>query len=78
MLFAALFNAVCLYNAYFLPLIFDNAFCLHSLSWVIDTVCLFQILFRIRHSSLNRLVFLISCKHRFLMEELCALWRNFT
>ena len=27
MLFAALSNAVCLYNAYFLPLNFANAFC---------------------------------------------------
>ena len=31
MLFAVLFNAVCLHNAYFLPLIFANAFCFHAL-----------------------------------------------
>ena len=44
MLFAALTNAVCLYNAsflsfvsIFLPLIFQNAFCFHALSWFIDT-----------------------------------------
>ena len=40
MLFAALCNAVCLYNAFFLPflpLIFANAFCYHALSWFIDT-----------------------------------------
>ena len=37
MLFAALSNAVCLYNASFLPLIFAIAFCLHVLSWFIDT-----------------------------------------
>ena len=37
MLFAALSNAVCLYNAIFLPLIFANAFCFHALSWSIDT-----------------------------------------
>ena len=38
MLFAALSNAVCLYNAsLFLPLISANAFCLHALSWYIDT-----------------------------------------
>ena len=37
MLFAALSNAVCLYNAYFLSLIFANAFCFHALSWFIDT-----------------------------------------
>ena len=36
MLFAALSNAVCLYNAFFLLLIFANAF-FHALSWVIDT-----------------------------------------
>ena len=37
MLIAALSNAVCLYNAFFLPLIFGNAFCFHPLSWFIDT-----------------------------------------
>ena len=37
MLFAALSNAVCLYNAFFLLLIFVNAFCFHALSWLIDT-----------------------------------------
>ena len=26
----------------------------------------------------NLLVFLISCSHRFLMNGLCALWRNST
>ena len=38
--FAALSNAVCLYNAFFLSfllLIFANAFCHHALSWFIDT-----------------------------------------
>ena len=42
MLFAALFNAVCLYKASFF-LFFANAFCFHALSWFIDTVCLFQV-----------------------------------
>ena len=37
MLFAALSNAVCLYNACFLPLISANAFYFHALSWFIDT-----------------------------------------
>ena len=37
MLFAALSNAVCLYNASFLPLISTNAFFFHALSWFIDT-----------------------------------------
>ena len=44
MLFAALSNAVCLHNAIFLLLIFQNACCFHALSWFIDTlVCLFQV-----------------------------------
>ena len=58
MLFGALSNAVCLYNAYF-PLIFANAFCFHALSWVIDTVCLFHILLSIMHIAFNMLVFLV-------------------
>ena len=37
MLFAALSNAVCLYNAFFVLLIFANAFGFHALSWFIDT-----------------------------------------
>ena len=37
MLFAALSNAVCLYNASFLPLISAIAFYFHVLSWFIDT-----------------------------------------
>ena len=39
MLFAALSNAVCLYNASlflcFLPFISANAFCFHAMSWSI-------------------------------------------
>ena len=37
MLFAALTNAVCLYNDSFLPLISANAFYFHALSLFIDT-----------------------------------------
>ena len=37
MLFAALSNAVCLYDASFLPMISANAFYFHVLSWFIDT-----------------------------------------
>ena len=37
MLFAALYNAVCSYNALSLPLMFAKAFCFHALSSVIDT-----------------------------------------
>ena len=78
MLFFALPNAVCLYNALtiFWPLIFVNAFCLHALSWFIDTVCLFQVLFCIMHSAFNLFVFPISMFIPFfvhLMKELCAL-----
>ena len=37
MLFASLSNAVCLYNASFLPMISANAFYFHVFSWFIDT-----------------------------------------
>ena len=37
MLFAALSNAVCLYNASFLPMISAIAFYFHALSWFTDT-----------------------------------------
>ena len=37
MLFAALSNAVCMYNASFLPIISAIAFYFHVLSWFIDT-----------------------------------------
>ena len=37
MLFTALSNAVCLYDASFLPMISSNAFYFHVLSWFIDT-----------------------------------------
>ena len=37
MLFTALSNAVCLHNAYFLPLTSSNAVGFHALSWFIDS-----------------------------------------
>ena len=37
MLFAALSNAVCFYNASFLPMISANVFYFNVLSWFIDT-----------------------------------------
>ena len=37
LLFAALSNAVCLYNASFLPMISATPFYFHVLSWFIDT-----------------------------------------
>ena len=61
MLFTALSSAVCLYNTYFFAIDFANAFCFLAVSWVIDTVCLFQILFCIMHSAFNLLVFVIKC-----------------
>ena len=57
MLFAALSNAVCLYNASFLPLISANAFYFHSLSLFIDTVCLLHFFICIIHSDFNLFVF---------------------
>ena len=57
MMFAALSNAVCLYNASFLPLICANAFHFHALSWLIDTVCLFHALICVMHSPFTQLVF---------------------
>ena len=69
MLLAALFNAVCLHNAYFLHLTFANTISFHALSWVIDKVCLFQILPCIMHSAFSQLSFLILCSHHFLYER---------
>ena len=57
MLFAALSNAVCLYNASFLPLISANAFYFHALSLFIDTDCLFHFFISIMHSAFNLFVF---------------------
>ena len=45
MLFTALFNAVCLHSVFFLYLTFGNAFCVHALSWVIDTAFYFKYYF---------------------------------
>ena len=48
MLFAALSNAVCLYNASFLPMIYAIAFYFHVLSWFIvffQPCCFFIFLF---------------------------------
>ena len=57
MLFAALSNAVCLYNVSFLQMISAIAFYFLVLSWFIDTVCLFHVLICIMHSAFNLLVF---------------------
>ena len=81
MLFAALSNAVCLYNASFFPMISTIAFYFHVSSWFIDTVCLYHVLICIMHSAFNLLVF-----HNFtftplffyLLKGLCAVRRNST
>ena len=65
MLFAALFNAVCLYDA-FLPLFFANAFCYHAFSWFIDTwFVYFKYDFALCTVLLICLFFLILCQHHF-------------
>ena len=80
MLFAALSNAVCLYNA-FLLLIFANAFCFHALSWFIDAQFVY---FKYDFASCTVLLicwfFLIQCSTVFftLMKGQCALRRNST
>ena len=51
MLFAALSNAVCLYNASFLPLISANAF------FFMLCLCLFHFFISIMHSAFNLFVF---------------------
>ena len=82
MLFAALSNAVCLYNASFLPTISAIPFYFHVLSWFIDTVCLFHVLICIMHSAFNLLVFHNSMFTPWLffllLKGLCALRRNST
>ena len=58
MLFAALTNAVCLYNASFLPLISANAIYFHFLSFFYwHIVCLFHFFICIMHSTFNLFVF---------------------
>ena len=42
MLFAALSNAVCLYNAFF-AIDFCKCFLFHALSWFIDTIFFFYV-----------------------------------
>ena len=69
MMFAALFNAVCLYNAYLsLPLTFQNVFCFHVLSWGLCKIdCLLKNFFCIMYSAFNQLVILISYPHLFVL-----------
>ena len=57
MLLAALSNAVCFYNGFFFIIDFCKCFQFLALSWLIDTVCLFQESFFITHSTFDLLVF---------------------
>ena len=57
MLFAALTNAVCLYNASFFVIDFCKCFYFHALSLFIDIVCLFRFFISIMHSAFNLFVF---------------------
>ena len=66
--FAALFNAACLHNAYFLPLTFSNAFFFMLCLGLLPHNFLF-FLFCIMHNAFNLLVFLILCSHLFLSER---------
>ena len=71
MLFAALSNAVCLYNASFCKCFLFSCFVLVYL----HIVCLFQILICIMHSAFNLLVFPNSMfTPIFLKKGLYALW----
>ena len=57
-----------------MPLTSANAFSFHALFCVIDTVCLFKILFCIMHSAFNLLVFLILYSHHLLNDRaMCSL-----
>ena len=68
MLFAALSNAVCLYNASFLPIISAIAFYCHVFFLVyLYIVCLFHVLICIMHSAFNLLVFPYSMFTRLLL-----------
>ena len=75
MLFAALTNAACLYNAFYLLLIFVNAFYFHALSWFIDTQFVyFKYDFAPSTVLLIWWFFLIPCSHRFINERaMCSL-----
>ena len=82
MLCAALSNAVCLYNAFFLLfllLIFANAFCFMLCLGLLTQFVYFKYNFPSCAVLLICWFFLILCSHHFLyMKGLCALWRNST
>ena len=77
MQFTVLFNAVSLYNACLFPfyfalvffiIIYTNALVFILCLWVIDTICLFYLLFCITYSAFNHLVFII-CVHSVFVYE---------
>ena len=88
MLFSDLSNAVCLHSTllsllffFLLPLIFENAFSFHVLSWFIDTLFVYFMYYYAFAVLLICWSFLMLCSHRFfflLMTGLCALCRNST
>ena len=81
MVFAALSNAVSLYNASFLPLIYTNALCFHALCWYLTHSLFISCIVCIIHSAFNLSAFrnsMFTSFFVFLMKGLCALWRNGT
>ena len=76
MLFAALSNAVCLYNAFFLLLIFAYAFYFHALFGLLTQFVYFK------YDSPSCAMLLICWSHLIHtiinMKGLCAVWRNST
>ena len=78
MLFAALTNAVCLYNASFFAIDFCKCFlfsCFVFVYWHI--VCLFHFFISIMHSALICLFFLILCLHRCCCLFLFYIWKGY-
>ena len=67
MLFAALTNAVCLYDDFFLLLIFANAFCFHALS-LTHGVFISSMIFASCTVLLFVWLFLILCSTVFLLS----------
>ena len=64
MLFAALYNAICLCNV-FSPLIFANAFCFHAFLGLLTQFVYFKYYFASCTVLLICWFFLILCSHRF-------------
>ena len=80
MLFAALFNAVCLHNASFFSLISANAFIFIFCLGLFTNSFFFMSYLASGTVLLICRFLLIICSHGFLlfMKGLCALWRNST